>query len=496
MSVELEAFDAVRLAAYRVWGAISSTQRLERNDEILQWCRDQFYAWRLESPAGGNLSDAQIEASSRGIANFVIYRLTEPSPSKRRKPLRSAEERAWQTKSILIAPDLLFDVAETASISRIAARVGVSRSRVARAKMQGRQTPARQLTAAKLSTNAQKLFECIEKVVPADGLRVFTVSSLAAAIWPDPKNDAARRQQRRRLLSVLTELSGLGYHHQLDRELLAFRRGRRFRPNEIEVALAAARSGRRLPHDVPKWRAQGFWSAPIMTSVVAALEIVCQPNALLENLQHFLPLLGEVTDWRPVYHLIEWWSRQPMMEHGLVEFLTMFNLRKARGDRYDPLLDAALDKTRRILENLEHAARFNGAAFDEINIMVDMLNLRSRISESDNDRIDKFLWVLGKDRSIDQLPSIEEAWRLCRELAEIEEQGGDWVARLNQIYPSGLSIPENGGLCPPADKPAIWSLSLAQHSSTAIETAVPVPKVHWPESAVKPALPPDPDCPF
>lgn len=495
MSVELEAFDAVRLAAYRQWGPLPHSERAEHNDEILQWCRDQFHAWRLQRPDGGDLSDAQIESSSRGIANFVINRLAEPSTPKRRKPLRSTEERAWQTKSILIAPDLLFDEGETVSISQIAARVGVSRSRVAWAKMQDQQTPVRQLAAAKLSSNAKKLFECVEKVVPADGLRVVTMSSLTAAIWQEPKNDVARRQQRKRLLPLLTELSIVGYHHHVDRELLVFRRGRRFRPNEVGVAMAAVRSGRRLPHDVPKWRAPGFWSSSIITSLTAALEIACQPNALLENMQHFLPLLGELTDWRPVYHVVEWWSRQPMMDHGLVEFLTMFNLRKARGDRYDPRLDAALEKTRRIIENLEHAARHDGNAYDEINIMVGMLDLRPRISATDNERIDKLLWVLGRDRPLDYLPGIEEAWRLCRELAEIEQQGGDWIARVNEIYPPTLSITEPSEPSADIEKPTTWTpLSMGQHSSTVVEREALALEMPGPEP--QPSLPPDPDCPF
>ncbi|QMV26686.1 hypothetical protein GRI33_06995 [Brucella sp. BO3] len=228
MSANPEAFNLVREAAYQFVNEHGKdVQKLNAH------CTSVMNNWIAGEGFGSGLSDNEARQIVDDITHWVIKRYNPPRPT----PDRHREERA---ATVMLAPLLLEYAAEThgkPTIRNAARFSDQSKTTVARHLRQQGIASKRQKKIKTLSAKVQWLIHVLDATFPNDGAAVIMVDDLVAAVWDKEsktKPETARSTlitRRKKLPKYLSDVTNanIGYHFQTRDDVVAVRRGRRFR---------------------------------------------------------------------------------------------------------------------------------------------------------------------------------------------------------------------------------------------------------------------------
>lgn len=309
MSANPEAFAYLRKVAY-----LFAQKHGRDRQRLRDHCIVALTEWRVGEGAGSGLTEAEANHVATAVANWTATKYRPP----RKKAERSREERA---AAEIGAPVLLEFAAETygSATIRNAARIsGQSKTTVARHLRQQGVSPVRQKKVEALPGRIKWLVEILDETFPRDGAGLVPIDDLAAAVWDKvtqslPETPRSTQSTRRKKLAhYMAAVNGatLGFHLFALEDVVAVRRGRRFKGIkdtatwiEEERRLRAMR-GVLLPKVTPT--AVSFWEDPWVCDVLAVLQIGLWPYFTdPAGLDPLLRLTRPLLDPRPLHHLFQ-----------------------------------------------------------------------------------------------------------------------------------------------------------------------------------------------
>lgn len=431
MSVVPAAFEAVRHLAYERWGRVPRTER--RFEDVATWCVDAFREWRAEGGDRHELADAQIVSMSRSVAGFVVRQLGE---RRKRAPARTtAEGRAFERLALGTAvPALIEDMGKPVTAARVAAFGGTSQRKAGRALAEHRGTPKRAARMAALRPIQATMLGLVEEMIPTEeGLRIVRLADVAARVWPDPVTEAAaQRQRRKRILDAFAALAPLSVYVVADGDLLAIRRGRRWKPQDAAARLtAAAEAPRSHVSSLPLPRVGGpFWTSIEVRGFVAALRFAVREVQSQDSFFDFLAIQHLVLDGRAVTNLFRMSQR---FGHWYTDPAAFFAF-AAEGHwrvRVEPAVRSALYELARRIDLLTEDGGLGRPAVDTIAGLLSHSTLGVPLAEhftaEGRARVAAF-------RAIIDVPDGEGGWIGCVEALDlctrmaVAEREGRWTA--------------------------------------------------------------------
>lgn len=329
MSANPEAFEFLRKSAY------SHVQRHGNEAQALhQHCRDALDVWLRGEGANSGLHASEAEALVEDVSYWVHRKYRKP----KRKALRRREERAAQAA---VAPMFLEDAAEAGmkpSVRNAAQMAGRSKSTMARhLRLQGI-APVRDGRIAALPTTARRLARLLDASFPIDGAWLVRLDHCVAKLWddldalPDSLPRSTKSERRKKLPELLATVTaaGIGFNILVNGDLIAIRRGRRFkgmkdaaawmeeeeRVNGVRFLRSPETEGRRR---------QRFWDDPWLSDVLAVMFSGAAwrtfPNT--EELEPWLRLLRPLLDPRPLVAVIDAAVRGAMQDDFVLDLQSL-----------------------------------------------------------------------------------------------------------------------------------------------------------------------------
>lgn len=228
MSTNPEAFEFLRKSAYH-----HVRQHGKDVQALRKHCQDALDAWLRGEGSGSGLTNAEARNLVDDVSSWVTMKYKKPRP----EALRRREERAAQA---MLAPLLLEYAAETygkATIRNAAKVSGQSKTTIARhLRLQG-VAPVREKKIEALPTPIRRLVRILDETFAIDGAWLVQVDHCIAKLWDDsndlPKTlprstKATRRKALLEYLSATTK-ARIGFNIVVRDDVVAIRRGRRFR---------------------------------------------------------------------------------------------------------------------------------------------------------------------------------------------------------------------------------------------------------------------------
>lgn len=310
MSANPEAFNFLRQYAY---GFVRRNGK--DSQKLHDHCVRQLAEWRQGDGAASGLTDAEANQIVGDVTHWTINRYNPPKP----KAERSREERA---ATEMTAPVLLEFAAEVfgAATVRNAARIsGQSKTTIARHLRKQGIAPKREKKLQALPPRVKWLAQVLDATFPKDGEGVLMADHVAAAIWDRsvvPLAKTARSTlstRRKKMPEYLSAINGarIGFHLVIVGDVVAVRRGRRFRGVKDTVVWIDDQRKRRgtraivLPSSTMTSQIM-FWSDPWLQDVLAILRIGDYPYFTDPGqLEPLLRLTRVLIDPTPLYHLFE-----------------------------------------------------------------------------------------------------------------------------------------------------------------------------------------------
>ncbi|MBB3998404.1 hypothetical protein [Aureimonas pseudogalii] len=432
MSIAPEAFEWLRAQAYERWGRMPKAER--QAGEIAAWGASALTHWREGRPDGGDLSDAQLGRTANDVARYMVERYGQKR--SRPAPRTTAEGRAVEKRIIsAVVPDYLEEIGQPVTAKAVAQHLDVSERKASRALATGRGAPKRDARVAALDGHGRILHEIAEALLPVDGFCVLRASDIAARLWSDPaETDAARRKRRERLLKAFAPLALLSFHVVAKGDLLALRRGRKWKPEDAAARLAAAaeKPGRVAPLPVPRDKGL-FWESAEVRGLIATLRVSLRGGDRPDVFEDFLAIQRLVHDGRAVMGIYHFAHRiSGSINHWCNDLPSFFALAAVGkwGIRTEPTVSHALSEIGCRITMLEEDGCWGRSAFDTVQTL---LSFESRgvafIECFDDDaraRIEAFQAIVDVSDADGWIDG-STALKLCDRLAR-EERDGTWSA--------------------------------------------------------------------
>lgn len=324
MSANPEAFEFLRKSAY------GHVQKHGNDVEALRHhCRGVMDTWLRDQGAGSGLHTSEAEALVQDVSHWVSQNYRKP----KRKTLRRREERA---AAAMVAPVFLEYAVEDGlkrSIRNAARISGQSKSTMARhLRLQGI-APVRDAKINALPAPVKRLVRILDSSFPIDGAWLVRLDHCIARLWDDvdvlpkalPRSTKSERRKKLPELLAMVTAAGIGFNILVNGDVIAIRRGRRFRGMkdaaawmEEEQLVNGFKLLRGPETDNPKKR---FWDDPWLSDVLAVMFSGAAwrtfPNA--GELEPWLRLLRPLLDPRPLYVVIDAAIRGAMQDDFVLD---------------------------------------------------------------------------------------------------------------------------------------------------------------------------------
>ncbi|WP_375274341.1 hypothetical protein [Methylorubrum thiocyanatum] len=309
MSANPEAFDRLRLSAYR-WVAKHGRDQAALRAALA----NEMTVFRNEP--GDHLTDAEATAMIDAIASWTIANFT-PGRRTSKTPRRTRIDRAVEAGLIVMLADGSSGSTKRrrdSSVRALAQRTGVSKSRVGRVLAAERKRRIVEATRSSLTPRSKAILELLEAALPLNGVGFIRVADLSSAIWGDcPVSRTTPLMRDRRVSEALREIDAadLGYQIVYDNDLpgvVAVSRGRRWdRFSDLHADVEAFKANRRfltVSGVVIRSRLGPVWGSREGREVIAAYRIA-MGIMQWQDLQVLLEACDWTVDPIPVLHIID-----------------------------------------------------------------------------------------------------------------------------------------------------------------------------------------------
>lgn len=427
MSANPDAFNYVREAAYQFVNEHGKdAQKLHAH------CTSIMNNWIAGEGYGSGLSDNEAKRIVDDITQWVVNRYSPPKPT----PDRHREERA---ATVMLAPLLLEYAAEThgkATIRNAARFSDQSKSTVARHLRQQGIAPRRQKKIETLPAKVRWLASILDVTFPNDGAAVIMVDDLVAAIWDkisQTKHGIARstlitrREKLQKYLSAVTD-ANIGYHFQTRDDVIAVRRGRRFKSlKDTTIWVEDERSSGNIraiivPVDKPK--KAPFWRDPWVQDVLHVLQIgLWRGFTDASQLEPLVRLMRPLLDPAPLYYLFNLAIHKGYQDHFPTDLLRL-------SDRVqDPVIRNAARVVAHSIGNVWDGAEWQTHAvdyFEFVNRHLVFMQLVGDVAPDSYARLCHLRDVIFEklaEETKDEAYPLHAVLDGCKQLAELERQG-------------------------------------------------------------------------
>lgn len=426
MSANPDAFNYVREAAYQFVNEHGKdAQKLNAH------CTSVMNNWIAGEGSGSGLSDNEARQIVDDITRWVLKRYNPPRPMTD----RHREERA---ATVMVAPLLLEYAAEghgKATIRNAARFSYQSKTTVARHLRQQGISPKRQKKIKMLPAKVRWLASILDATFPNDGAAVIMVDDLVAAIWDKISQTKlgiarstliTRREKLQRYLSAVTE-ANIGYHFQTRDDLLAVRRGRRFKSlKDTTIWVEDERSSGNIraviiPVDKPKKAT--FWGDPWVQDVLHVLQIgLWRGFTDASELEPLMRLMRPLLDPTPLYYLFNLAISKGYQDHFPTDLLSLSDRVK------DPVIRNAARVVAHSIGNVWDGAEWQTHAvdyFEFVNRHLVFMPLVGDVAPDSYARLCHLRDVIFEklaEETKDEAYPLHAVLDGCKELAELERQ--------------------------------------------------------------------------
>ncbi len=429
MSANPEAFEFLRREAY----AFVNKNGKDSQDALLKHC-EAVLAEKVVRD-GIDLSLAGQRALCRSITGWVLQRYQ----LKKRKPKTTRETRAAKAEMVVVAHEMLLEEGSRSTIRDGTSMAGQSKSTVGRHLMAYGISPRRDKLIEKLPAKVRQLARILDATFPKEGAGLVLLDDLGFALYDgfqiDPSGQmpthakstlSTRRKRLRQYIQTISD-AGIGYSLLIQKDVVAVRRGRRFRSyKDAAVWIEDERQSRgvRRVH-LPRDESGAFWEDRWIKTILDVYILMINPNinsaSWLVPLVDLLNLLGEmVSDPTPVYKCV----------NAAIEFPGIDDLDlPSRIQKYaDKVFDKeAGDAVHRVGTFLWNANSMAGAAQSPEDVFHDLalilpfdVVLREHFPES----YARFAYV--RDVISRDVEEPDEFWMHCDSLRKLEK-AGQWT---------------------------------------------------------------------
>ena len=427
MSANPEAFNYVREAAYQFVNEHGKdAQKLHAH------CTSIMNNWIAGEGYGSGLSDNEAKRIVDDITRWVVNRYNPPKPT----PDRHREERA---ATVMLAPLLLEYAAEThgkATIRNAARFSDQAKTTVARHLRQQGIAPKRQKKIETLPAKVRWLVSILDVTFPNDGAAVIMVDDLVAAIWDKISQSKpgiarstliTRREKLQKYLSAVTD-ANIGYHFQTRDDVIAVRRGRRFKSlKDTTIWIEDERSSGNIraiivPADKPK--KAPFWGDPWLQDVLHVLEIgLWRGFTDASQLEPLVRLMRPLLDPAPLYYLSNLAIHKGYQDHFPTDLLRLSDRVK------DPIIRNATRVVAHSIANVWDEAEWQPHPVDYFRFIDRHLNFMQLVSDVSPESFARLCHLRDvvfeklAEETKDEAYPLHAVLERCKQLAELERQG-------------------------------------------------------------------------
>lgn len=433
MSDNPEAFEFLRKEAY----AFVNKNGKDRWT-LLDFCTSSILEWMKDE--GSDLSESEALRIAADVTRWTIKKYNPPRP----RAARSREQRAAEEVAVTFLYEESAAIHGSPSVRNAARLGGKSKSTVARHLRQQGISPKRRAKVEKLPPKERRLVAILDETFPRDGSGLVLIDELAAALWDDkvstptkPLPDIARSTKstrRKKLAAYLSTISGygLGFHVVTRGNVVALRRGRRFRDMkeiliwiEDEKQLRGFR-GIALPETAEN-ASSGFWDDPWLTCVLTVLEMgLWSYFGDAGDLEPFVRLTHPVIDTRALYPWF-WRAINSYSNDGFAE-----NLANLSRKINDPDVRKAVSYVAHKIARIRVWAQYSHPVdyFNDVDREIAFMNRLRDIAPDSHARCGYLRDVIltefmKQENEYDRV--IWEALQHCKRLRELE-RSGEWTA--------------------------------------------------------------------
>lgn len=429
MSANPEAFEFLRREAY----AFVNKNGKDSQDALLKHC-EAVLADKVERD-GIDLSLASQKALCRSVTGWVLRRY-QP---KKRKPKTTRESRAAKAQMVVVEHEMLLEIGTKSTIRDGTSVAGQSKSTVGRHFMAYGISPRRDKLIEKLPAKVRQLARILDTTFPKEGAGLVLLDDLGIALYDgfqiDPSGQtpthakstlSTRRKRLKKYIQTISD-AGIGYSLLVQKDVVAVRRGRRFRSyKDAAVWIEDERHSRgvRRVH-LPMNQSGAFWEDRWVKNILDVYILLINPHinsaSWLVPLIDLLNLMGEmVSDPTPVYKCVNAAIEFP----GIDDLDLPSRIQKYADNVFDKEAGDAVHRVGTFLSNASLSAQTAETpehVFDDLELI---LPFHKVLREHVPDSYARYAYV--RDIISGDVEEPDEFWMHCDSLRKLEK-AGQWT---------------------------------------------------------------------